>query len=397
MTVIQLPTVAGQSAALKQTQARCRHIMRAATVQAPPKVGAANRVQLGDSALQVSECCLGTMTWGKQNSEAEAHEQLSYAFDMGVNFMDTAEMYPVPPAEDTQGRTDQYIGTWLKKQRQHKREDIILASKVSGRNDQNKYIRSHLGQGITPRVTPDQIEDSVNRSLQRLGVDYVDLLQIHWPDRYVPLFGAGPYNPKQRRSDDVPFEEQLRGLERVIKAGKVRYVGVSNETSWGVMQFARLAEQAGLPKIVSIQNSYSLLVRVPFETDLAEVCHHTNVGLLAYSPLAGGVLSGKYIKGNPPEARLNIFTGYMERYNKSLARQAVAEYVQVAEKHGVTPTQLALAWCKKQWTVTSTIIGATSLEQLKENIHAFDVELSEECLKDIHQVYKKYKDPTLRE
>lgn len=367
----------------------------AATAPAATAGRAATRKKLGDSSLLVSECCLGTMTWGCQNTEDEAHEQLSYAFDLGINFMDTAEMYPIPPNKETQGLTDKYIGTWLKKGL-HKREDIVLATKVSGYSDQRSYIR-----GDTLRVRPDQISASVDASLQRLGVDYVDLLQIHWPDRYVPLFGdAPPYDPSKERPDDVPFEEQLRGLQKVVEAGKVRYVGVSNETSWGVSQFHAAAKaDSSLPMVQTIQNSYSLLVRTAFETDLAEVCapRQANVSLLAYSPLAGGSLSGKYISGDAGDgARFTRFPGYMERYNQSLAREATIEYMKIAEKYGLTPSQLALAWCRSRWFVGSTIIGATSMQQLKENVMAFDIDLSEECHADIDAVYRRYKDPAFR-
>lgn len=368
-----------------------------ATAAAPAsKAGgyaAAERVRLGESDLLVSKCCLGTMTWGNQNTEQEAHEQLSAAWDQyGLNFMDTAEIYPIPPTAETQGATERYIGSWLA-QGGAKREDVVLATKVSGYGRQS-WLREG---GKLPRVDAENIEEALNKSLQRLGTDYVDLLQVHWPDRYVPLFGAAAYNSANEREGDIPFEEQLRGLERVVKAGKVRYIGVSNETSYGVMRFIQAAEQLGLPRIVSIQNSYSLLVRGAFETDLAEVCapRQCNVGLLAYSPLAGGALTGKYIEGGKAveKARMNIFQGYMARYQKSLAREAVGEYVAVAKKHGLTPTQLALAWCQSRWFVASTIIGATGMEQLRENIEAFDVELSEECLADIDAVYRRYRDP----
>eukprot|EP00884_Botryococcus_braunii_P006093 jgi/Botrbrau1/15485/Bobra.43_2s0105.1 len=379
----------------KQTRSirnvRRKPITVAQAVAAPPKKAAANAAtlrKLGDSDLLVSACCLGTMTFGVQNTEADAHSQLSYAvLDQGINFMDTAEIYPVPPSKDTQGFTDKYISSWLKSQ---KRDSVILATKVAGYG--NSYLRAN---GEASRVTAAQIEESVNNSLARLDTDHIDLLQIHWPDRYVPLFGAGSYNQANERDGDISFEEQLRGLDNVIKAGKVRYIGVSNETSYGVMKFVQTAEKYGLPKIVSIQNSYSLLVRT-FDVDLAEVCakRQCNVGLLAYSPLAGGSLSGKYINGASKGSRLTLFPGYMERYNKSLAREAVAEYVKVAEKYGLTPAELALAWCNQQWTVTSTIIGATTMDQLKEDIGAFSIELSEECLKDIDRTYKRYRDPT---
>lgn len=294
--------------------------------------------------------------------------------------------YPVPPSEETQGNTDRYINTWLKNQ---KRDDIILATKVSGYGRQT-YLRA---DGSFPRVDEKNVVESVESSLQRLGTDYIDLLQIHWPDRYVPLFGAAVYDPKNERDDDISFEEQLLALKKVVDAGKVRYVGVSNETSYGVMRFVQAAEAIGLPKIVSIQNSYSLLVRGPFETDLAETCHQTNVGLLAYSPLAGGSLTGKYIKDPNAKGRFNIFPGYMQRYTQSMAKEAVQAYCDVAEKNALTPTQLALGWCNSRWFVTSTIIGATTMEQLKENIEAFEVNLSEDVIAEIGEVYRRYRDP----
>ncbi|KAF8062037.1 tas [Scenedesmus sp. PABB004] len=351
-------------------------------------LSATDRVKLGTSDLEVSVVCLGTMTWGKQNTEAEAHEQLNHAFDAGINFMDTAEIYPVPPEKGTQGSTDRFIGSWLKGR---KRGDIVLATKVAGYGTHNTYLRD--GADVV-RVTRAQIAESVDKSLARLGTDYVDLLQIHWPDRYVPLFGAGAYDIANERPDDVPFEEQLRGLEDVIKAGKVRYVGVSNETSYGVSSFVHAASAAGLPRIQTIQNCYHLLQRSNYETDLAETCRRHEVSLLAYSPLAGGALSGKYLVDDPPKtARFNLFPGYMERYNKSLARVATEEYVKVANKHGLTPTQLALAWCRSRWFVASSIIGATSLAQLKENLAAFSVPLSPEAIDDVNAVYRKFRDP----
>lgn len=345
-------------------------------------------VQLGESDLVVPEICLGTMTWGQQNTEAEAHQQLSYALDCGVNFMDAAEMYPVPGKEETQGLTEKYIGSWLKNQ---KREDLIIASKVAGKSDRMTYLRDN---GVV-RVTKADIAEGVDKILQRLGTDYIDLLQIHWPDRYVSLFGAKPYD-EAMTYEAVPFEEQLEGLKAVIDAGKVRHVGVSNETSFGVMEFIRLSEQLNLPRMISIQNSYSLITRGPFETNLSEVCSkaHCNVGLLAYSPLAGGALTGKYDEGDVEGARLSLFQGYMARFRSSLALTAVKEYTALAEKNGLTATQLALAWCKSRWFVTSTIIGATSMEQLKQNIDAFEVELSEEIMQEVDEINKRYRDPS---
>ncbi|GLC48801.1 hypothetical protein PLESTB_000149900 [Pleodorina starrii] len=379
---------------------RAVHVVRAtaAPVNTPSeskhKLKAADRVRLGESDLLVSACCLGTMTFGKQNTEAEAHEQLSYAWDQGINFLDTAEMYPVPIEETTQGRTDRYIGTWLKSSGR-RREEVVLATKVSGYSERGTWVRN---PPRTLRVTREQIVESVDASLKRLQVDHIDLLQIHWPERYVPLFGAGAYDPANDRPDSVPFEDQLRGLEEVIKAGKVRYIGVSNETSLGVSEFSHIARATGLPKIQTIQNAYSLLVRVPFETDLSETCRRHQVSLLAYSPLAGGMLSAKYNRLSEEAlagARFNLFPGYMARYRQSAAQQAVGRYAEVAEKYGMTPTELALAWCKSRWFVASTIIGATTMQQLKENLLSFDKEISAECVKDIQAIYQAYKDPTV--
>ncbi|KAG5185402.1 NADP-dependent oxidoreductase domain-containing protein [Tribonema minus] len=351
-------------------------------------------VKLGSSDLVVSEVCLGTMTWGEQNSDEEAYQQLKLAVDeFGINFIDTAELYPVPAKAETSGRTDKAIAKWLKGR---KREDIVLASKVAGRAAHLGHLRS---SGEPTRVRKADIIESVDKSLQRLGTDYLDLLQVHWPDRYVPLFGGGIYDYEQERSDDIPFEEQLQALEEVIKAGKVRNIGLSNETPYGVMKFVTLAEQLGLPRVCSIQNSYSLLVRADFELGgLVEVCapRNTNVGLLAYSPLAGGVLTGKYQDPNydDSKSRLSFFKGYMGRYRNSFSEAAVKEYMQVAQEAGLTPTQLALAWCYTRPYVTSTIVGATTCDQLRDNIMAYNCPITEETTKAIQQVYRKYTDPT---
>ena len=254
------------------------------------------------------------------------------------------------------------------------------------------YLRDN---GVV-RVTKADIKEGVDKILTRLGTDYIDLLQIHWPDRYVSLFGAKQYD-EEEEWDAIPFEEQLEGMKDVIDAGKVRHIGVSNETSYGVMEFIRLSEQLDLPRMISIQNSYSLITRGPFETNLSEVCakRNCNVGLLAYSPLAGGSLSGKYNEGNVEGARLSLFPGYMSRFRTSLALTAIKEYTKLAQDNGMTPTQLALAWCKSRWFVTSTIIGATTKEQLKENIDAFAVDLSEEVIEEIQALNKKYRDPSI--
>ena len=351
-------------------------------------------MKLGDSDLDVSPICLGTMTFGKQNSEEEAHDQLDYYSSLGGNFLDTAEMYPIPTAAEAQGSTDRFIGSWMAKDKK-RRSQIVLATKVAGFSDRLTYLRQ---PAKVIRVERDQIKESVEASLKRLGTDYIDLLQIHWPDRYVGgTFGAPSYDITKERSDDIPFEAQLCAFEELVKEGKVRYIGVSNESSYGVSEFSHLHQSnPSLPKIISIQNSYSLLVRVQYETDLAETCRRHNVGLLAYSPLAGGSLSNKYNDGSATiKDRFNLFPGYMARYSESLVKSAVLEYSAIAAKYGMTPSELALAWCYSRWFVASTIIGATSLKQLKENIGAFDKKLSDEAIADINSIYKKFRDPTL--
>lgn len=352
--------------------------------------------KLGDSDLNISEITLGTMTFGEQNTEKESHDILNYAFENGINALDTAEAYPIPMKKETQGKTDLYIASWLKSQ---SRDKIILATKVCGYSERASYLRDNAD---ILRVDPANIKESVEKSLKRLGTDYIDLLQIHWPDRYVPLFGEYSYDSSKWRPS-VPFVEQLQAFQELINEGKIRYIGVSNETSYGVMEFVHAAKVEGLPKIVSIQNSYSLLVRSRFEVDLVEVCHpkNCNIGLLSYSPLGGGALTGKYIDINSAAAkkgRLNLFPGYMERYNKSIAREATIKYLELAEKHGLTPVQLALGFARDRPFMTSSIIGATSVEQLKEDIDAFTTTerpLPAEVLADIEAIFKRYKDPTI--
>ncbi|EYU32556.1 hypothetical protein MIMGU_mgv1a009616mg [Erythranthe guttata] len=336
------------------------------------------------------------MTFGEQNTEKEAHEQLNYAFERGINALDTAEVYPIPIKEETQGRTDVYIGNWLKSQ---PRDKVILATKVAGYSERSSYLREN---SEVVRVDAANIKESVEKSLKRLNTDYIDLLQIHWPDRYVALFGSYFYDPSRWR-ESVSFVEQLRGFQELINQGKVRYIGVSNETSYGVMEFVNAAKVEGLPKIVSIQNSYSLLVRCKFELDLVEVCHpnNCNIGLLAYSPLAGGALSGKYLDITSEAAktgRFQLFPGYMERYNKSISKEATTKYLEVAEKHGLSLVELALAFARDRSFVTSSIIGATSIEQLRQDIDAFlttERPLSPQVVADVENVFKRYKDPAI--
>ncbi|WOL17262.1 hypothetical protein Cni_G26051 [Canna indica] len=361
--------------------------------------GAGNFLQyrkLGDSDLNVCEITLGTMTFGEQNTEKEAHEMLNFAFEHGINALDTAEMYPVPPRKETQGRTDLYISSWMKSK---SRDKIILATKVSGYSERSSYLREN---SKVVRVDAANIKESVEKSLKRLSTDYIDLLQIHWPDRYVPLFGELAYDFTKWRPS-VPLTEQLAAFQELIGEGKVRYIGVSNETSYGVMEFVHAAKSGGLPKIVSIQNSYSLLARCRFEVDLVEVCHpnNCNIGLLAYSPLGGGTLSGKYLDINSEAAkigRLNLFPGYMERYNRSLAKVATEQYIELAKKHGLSPIQLALGFVRDRPFTTSTIIGSTNLDQLKEDIDAFTSAprpLPSHVSDGIEHIFKQYKDPAI--
>ncbi len=338
---------------------------------------------LGNTDIRVSVICLGTMTWGQQNTEADGHAQMDYAIDHGVNFIDTAEMYAVPARAETQGRTEEIIGTWLAAD-PSRREKIVLATKVTGRSDMD-WIR----KGGT-RVNREQIMAAIDGSLKRLQTDYVDLYQVHWPDRKTNFFGQLGYS---HDPDDVstPILEQLEALADLVKAGKVRHIGLSNETPWGVMQFLRLAETAGLPRVVSIQNPYNLLNR-SFEIGLAEIAIRERVGLLAYSPLAMGALSGKYIDGNPPGARHTLFP-HLKRYFSDKGKRATEKYVALARDHGLDPAQMALAYVNSRPFVTANIIGATNLEQLATDIASIDIELPEEVLEGIERIHQEDPNP----
>jgi len=338
--------------------------------------------QLGNSDLRVSALCLGTMTFGEQNSETEAHAQLDYAVSRGVNFIDAAEMYPVPPRAETQGRTESYIGSWLKQQR---RDSLIVATKIAGPSRGFAWIRN------SPRIDRRNLEAAIDASLLRLQTDYVDLYQIHWPDRYVPMFGASSYDASQEH-DTVPIAEQLQVLAKLVKSGKVRHIGLSNETPWGVSEFVKCAEQMGLPKIVSVQNAYHLMNR-GFEAGLAEVCHRTKVGLLAYSPLAFGHLTGKYLADPNAKGRITQFPGFGQRYAKPNVPVASREYVRIAKEAGLSPATLALAFARTRWFTGSVIIGATNQDQLKENLDSAGVVLSAEVLESIEQVHRLYPNP----
>lgn len=354
--------------------------------------------RLGDSDLIVSKVCMGTMTFGEQNTLEEGVEQLDRAFDeYGINCLDTAEMYPVPTKADTQGKTDLVVAQFLKSR---KREDVILATKVSGRAERITWLPRREKE--TPAaLTREQILDSVDASLERLGTDYIDLLQLHWPDRHVGgMFGSDDFLPStyEESPKPTPFEEQLGALQELVQAGKVRYVGVSNETPYGVCAMANLAIQFPelYPKIVSIQNSYSLVVRKDYEAGLSEACFHNDVGLLSYSPLAGGSLTGKYRDAEhiPKGSRLTLFPGFMDRYLGSNNEAAVNAYCELAERNDMTPSQLALSWCYHRELVTSSIIGATTMSQLEENLKAYDIRLEDDVQDKIKEIYKQYTDPT---
>lgn len=338
--------------------------------------------QLGTSDLQVSALSLGTMTFGEQNSVTDAHAQLDLANSHGVNFIDAAEMYPVPPKAETQGRTESHIGSWLKQQQ---RDKLIVATKITGPSRGFAWIRNG------PRIDRDHINAAIDSSLKRLQTDYVDLYQIHWPDRYVPMFGANSYDVNQEHGSTT-IAEQLEALAELVKAGKVRHIGLSNETPWGVCEFVKRAENAGLPVIVSVQNAYNLMNR-SFETGLAEVCRHLNVGLLAYSPLAFGHLTGKYLADPNSRGRITQFANFGQRYAKPNVPAASKEYAHIARQAGLTPATMALAFARTRWFTSSVILGATNLDQLKENLDSAEVVLSAEVLEKIETVNKLYPNP----
>jgi aryl-alcohol dehydrogenase-like predicted oxidoreductase len=338
---------------------------------------------LADGSLRVSALCLGTMTWGEQNTEAEAHDQLDFALASGINFIDTAEMYPVPPGPATQGRTEEYLGSWLVKA---PRERVIIASKVAGpgRRDWVRAGRTEL--------TRDNIHEACDGSLRRLRTDYLDLYQIHWPERNVPLFGRARFDPSRERKA-TPMLEQVQAMDELVRAGKIRHWGISNETAWGVCEFSRLAREHGLARPVSIQNCYNLLTR-NFEWDLAEASFRERVPLLAYSPLAMGVLTGKYHEGiRPANARLTLFPAFGERYRRETVVAAAAKYAAIARRRGMTPAQLAIAFAHNRWFAASTIIGATSLNQLAECLGAADTGIDDALMEEIDAVHAQFTSP----
>ncbi|EQC43773.1 NADP(H)-dependent aldo-keto reductase [Bacteriovorax sp. Seq25_V] len=340
--------------------------------------------KLGNTNIDVSVICLGTMTWGEQNTQAEAHEQLDYALSQGVNFIDTAEMYPVPPMAETYSATETIIGNW---EGLHKNRDkIVLASKVAGPNNSMPYIRDGVH-----RLNEKNIVSACDASLSRLKTDYIDLYQLHWPDRTTNYFGVRGY---QHNYDEeaIEIEETLHALQVLIKAGKIRHIGVSNETPWGLMKFLEHSKHLNLPRVMSVQNPYSLLNR-SYEVGMSEISIRENAGLLAYSPLGFGVLSGKYLGGQRPEgARLTKWTRF-SRYNGEIATQATELYVNLARKHGLDPAQMALAYVNSRDFVTSNIIGATKMDQLESNIDSINIELSDEVISDIEAIHSIMPNP----
>lgn len=340
---------------------------------------------LGRTGLDVSLICLGTMTYGQQNTEAEGHEQMDLALDRGINFFDTAEMYSVPPKPETYGRTEEIIGTWFAARKN--RDKVILATKAVGPGERFGHVRDG-----SPKFDAQNLTRAVDDSLTRLRTDYIDLYQLHWPERSVNSFGKLGYVHNVTETP-TPIADQLAVLGGLVTAGKIRHVGLSNETPWGMMTFARIAEERGLPRVASVQNPYNLLNR-SFEVGCAEVAIREDIGLLAYSPLAAGWLTGKYQGGVRPEgARMTLFPDNFSRYTNDAAQAANAEYVQIARDNGLEPAQMALAYVNTRRFTTSNIIGATKIEQLEANIASLDATLSENVLTAIEDVHRRISNP----
>ena len=342
---------------------------------------------LANTGILVPEICLGTMTFAEQNTQAEGFAQLDYALERGLNFWDTAEMYPVPPKSETQGATERIIGNWFAER--GGRDNVILATKIAGPSQGGSQIRN--GQ---TRYTATEIASALDGNLQRLKTDYIDLYQLHWPQRPTNFFGKLGYDNAEANNDQevTALEETLLALSDEVKKGRIRAIGLSNETPWGTLKFLHLAEKLGLEKVVSVQNPYNLLNRT-YEIGMSEIAKYENVGLLAYSPLAFGYLTGKFRHGaRPANARVTLFSRF-SRYSNPQSEWATEQYAQLAEKHGLSLTQLALAFIKQQFFVTSTIIGATNLAQLKENIDAFEINLSEDILQGIEAIHRQQPNP----
>jgi aryl-alcohol dehydrogenase-like predicted oxidoreductase len=338
---------------------------------------------LPNTDIKISKICLGTMTFGQQNTEAEGHEQMDYALEKGINFFDTAEMYSVPGRKETYGSTEKIIGTWFKKS--GKREEVVLASKIAGPSPNFGYMREKMD------FSPASLKVALDQSLQRLQTDYIDLYQLHWPERKANFFGQRGFKVQEDAWEDN-IQSVLETLDGFIKQGKINHIGLSNETPWGMMRFLEESKYQNLPRIKTVQNPYSLLNRL-FETGSAEICIRENVGLLAYSPMAFGVLSGKFLSGEShPNARIKLYPQF-SRYNSAQCTEATRLYQEIAHKHGLTLTQMALAFVTQQAFVTSTIIGATTMEQLKENIATIDIVLSDEIISEINAVQAIIPDP----
>jgi len=339
--------------------------------------------QLGQSDLSVSALCLGTMTFGQQNTQNDAFEQLNYAVDNGINFIDTAELYPVPPRAETYTKTETIVGNWLATQQ---RDKVILATKVAGPNRHMPWIR-----GGPKSVDAINVQQAIDGSLKRLQTDYIDLYQIHWPARNVPMFGQFRFDPRNEIAS-VAIQTQLEALAAQVKAGKVRYIGLSNETPWGIMSFLQIAKDFNLPRIVSVQNAYNLINRT-FETGLTEIAYREQIGLLAYSPLAFGHLTAKYQQSPHAAGRITAFPSFGQRYEKPNVPPSVQAYAELAKRYGLSPAEMALSFVYRQWFTTSTIIGATNMTQLNENIGAWSKPLSADLLADIDALQLLYMNP----
>ena len=338
---------------------------------------------LGEAGPQVSAICLGTMTFGEQAGEAEAHRLLDHAFERGINFIDTAEMYPVPARAETCGATESIVGNWLARK---PRDKLVVATKVTGPARSLDWIRSG-----PPALDRANIRAAVEGSLRRLRTDYIDLYQLHWPERNQPLFGQGSFDPARERAC-TPIRAQLEVLAELVEEGKVRQIGLSNEQPWGVMEFLRVARESGLPRVATVQNSYSLLNRV-YEYGLSEITYREKVGMLAYSPLAFGHLSGKYLADPAAPGRITLFERFGVRYTKPGVLPAVRAYVELARRRGLSPAALALAFVYSRWFVTSTIVGATTMAQLAENLDAWEVVADEELCREIEAVHLLHTNP----
>ena len=343
-----------------------------------------NYKKLGNTDLDVSTICLGTMTWGEQNSEKEGFEQMDFALSQGVNFWDTAEIYSIPMREETYGETEKIIGNWFQKTK--KRNDVVLATKVCG-NTSNKYIRGGGNSFGKKKIT-----EALDESLRRLKTDYIDLYQLHWPERSTNFFGDYGYEHDENDKDWTPFEEILESLKKFVEQGKIRYVGLSNETAWGLSKFLELSKMKGLPKMMSVQNPYNLLNRT-YEVGLAEISIREQSGLLAYSPLAFGYLTGKYRNNKlPAKSRMQLFKNF-NRYKNENGQKAIDEYYKISKKYNLDFTQMSLKFCEIQHFITSVIIGATTMEQLKTNIESVNVNLNSDIINDINKIQQKYPNP----